>query len=419
MDISVGDIISKRYSIKGFIGSGGFTEVYRAFDEQRYIQVALKFLKPEWTFDKKNISRFQREAKLLNTLAHPHIVRLFEFERSADSPYLVMDYVERDNLQQYLDKVTEPLPFSKIIQILKPISLALHYAHSNAIVHANVKPNNIAISVDDDVYLMDFSIAKAAGGFISHPFFKMGDQLYLSPEQIKGLAVTPSSDIFQIGLIAYQMLTGNIADFKQIFAQELPPVQQLNRQLNADVNNVLMKSLSENPDDRYEDAIVFIEALESSGEELIMDEAVRNLRVFLCHASEDKKSVRDVYRLLEESNVDPWLDEKDLLPGQDWKLEIREAVENADIILVFLSDTSVNKIGYVQKEIRYAIDAAYEQPEGSIFLIPVRLEECSLPSRLSDWQWVDLFEEHGTELLLASLEERASNLGLSHPYVRK
>lgn len=134
------------------------------------------------------------------------------------------------------------------------------------------------------------------------------------------------------------------------------------------------------------------------------------LRVFLCHSSADKPFVRDLYNKLEADGFDPWLDEKKLLPGQDWQLEIKKAVGNSDIVIVCLSRTSVSKKGYVQTEIRIALDVADEQPEGTIFIIPLKLEECQIPDRLRRWQWVNYFEANAYDKLLLSLKHRASEI---------
>jgi hypothetical protein len=118
----------------------------------------------------------------------------------------------------------------------------------------------------------------------------------------------------------------------------------------------------------------------------------RKLRVFLCHASQDKPIVRDVYqRLLAEGWIDPWLDEEKLLPGQDWDMEIEKAVEAADTVVVCLSNNSVNKDGYVQKELRYILDIADEKTEEKIYIIPLRFDDCLRPRRLKKWQYVDFF----------------------------
>lgn len=138
----------------------------------------------------------------------------------------------------------------------------------------------------------------------------------------------------------------------------------------------------------------------------------QKLKIFLCHASDDKPSVRKLYRRLQSDGVDPWLDEENLLPGQKWQLEIPKAVRSSDAVLVCLSQNSVTKSGYVQKEIKFALDAADERPEDKIFLIPIRLEECEVPERLVPFQWVNLFGEDGYERLLRSLRQLANSIGI-------
>jgi outer membrane protein assembly factor BamD (BamD/ComL family) len=141
------------------------------------------------------------------------------------------------------------------------------------------------------------------------------------------------------------------------------------------------------------------------------EELKHPLKVFLCHASSDKPLVRALYQRLVQDGVDAWLDKAKLLPGQDWGLEIPKAVKESDVVIVCLSKGSVTKEGYVQKEIKIALDAASEKPEGTIFLIPARLEECDVPSQLGLWHWVDLFEPDGYELLMRSLRLRAERIG--------
>ena len=137
---------------------------------------------------------------------------------------------------------------------------------------------------------------------------------------------------------------------------------------------------------------------------------MKQLKVFLCHASDDKAGVKNLYNLLLQRGCDPWLDSEKLLPGQDWNLEINKALDNSDVILLCLSRKSVDKEGYVQKEIRIALDRALEMPEGRIFLIPARLEECNLPYKIRTYQWVDLFNADGMIKLMKSLTLRASQV---------
>lgn len=141
----------------------------------------------------------------------------------------------------------------------------------------------------------------------------------------------------------------------------------------------------------------------------------RPLKVFLCHSSADKPAVRELYQKLRaEAWIDPWLDEIKLLPGQEWDLEIEQAIEATDIIIVCLSNNSITKRGYVQKEIKIALDYSDLRPEGEVFIIPIRLEDCKPPKRLSKWQYADYFEgqrEEAFKRLLSSFEKRGESLG--------
>lgn len=143
----------------------------------------------------------------------------------------------------------------------------------------------------------------------------------------------------------------------------------------------------------------------------------RKLRVFLCHASQDKPVVRELYeRLLAEDWIDPWLDEQKLIPGQDWNLEIENAVEAADAVIVFVSSVSVAKEGYIQKELRRVLRIAEEKLEGAIFVLPVRLDKCEHPRQLRDKQFLDYFPEarrdKAYDKLRLSLKLRKDALGI-------
>lgn len=124
--------------------------------------------------------------------------------------------------------------------------------------------------------------------------------------------------------------------------------------------------------------------------------------IFLCHASEDKGVVRELYYRLRDAGIQPWLDEEDLLPGRQWQEVIREAVQAARIVVVCLSKKSIDKRGFVQEEIHYALDVAAEKT-GTYYIVPTRLEPCDIPARLKQWQWVDLFNPRGFDKLLRAL----------------
>jgi hypothetical protein len=141
-----------------------------------------------------------------------------------------------------------------------------------------------------------------------------------------------------------------------------------------------------------------------------MHETKRPLKVFLCHASIDKPKVRELYRYLRRRGINPWFDEEHLVGGQDWQVEIPKALATSDAIIICLTKNSVDKEGYIQKEIKFALDKALEMPEGRIFLIPVKFEECEVPFSLSRYQWVDLTIESGYSKMMKALKFRASQL---------
>jgi formylglycine-generating enzyme required for sulfatase activity len=141
-----------------------------------------------------------------------------------------------------------------------------------------------------------------------------------------------------------------------------------------------------------------------------MPETKRPLKVFLCHAHDDKLKTRELYRYLRKRGIQPWLDAEDLVGGQDWRVEIPKAIKASDAIIICLSKNSINKEGFVQAEITFALEKALDIPPGRIFIIPARFEDCEVPDNLERFHWVDLFEKDGFPRLMKSLRTRAGQL---------
>ncbi len=139
------------------------------------------------------------------------------------------------------------------------------------------------------------------------------------------------------------------------------------------------------------------------------------VQIFLCHASEDKPKVIEVYRFLKQQGFKPWLDKEDLLPGQRWDQEIPKALKASDFILIFFSQNSVSKRGYVQREFKLALEVLEEIPERQIFVIPVRLDACAIPERFQLLHYCDLFEEGGLEKVVRAIRESLQNAHQAHP----
>ena len=147
-------------------------------------------------------------------------------------------------------------------------------------------------------------------------------------------------------------------------------------------------------------------------EHAVLPEPTRRLKVFLCHASDDKLAVRQLYQRLRAVGVAPWLDAEDLVGGQRWQVAISKAVRDSDVVLVCLSQRSVTKAGYMQQELAFALNVAAQQSESeeAIYLIPLRLEDCTAPEQLRDRHWVDLFADDGFQRLLRALQVRAAEV---------
>jgi TIR domain len=133
------------------------------------------------------------------------------------------------------------------------------------------------------------------------------------------------------------------------------------------------------------------------------------LHVFIAYAHDDKKAIRNLYNRMAREGVQVWLDEEKILPGQDWEYEIRKAIRRSDVIIVCLSKQFSRQRGYRQKELRIALEEANLLPEGAVFIIPVRLEECEVPENLRRWQYVDLFEPDGFKKLMRAVQRRAAS----------
>jgi hypothetical protein len=212
---------------------------------------------------------------------------------------------------------------------------------------------------------------------------------------------TPDNYILTLGLY--------LAQYFQIFYQISGHMEKPGDQTSFKFNQ---RIITINPAQAWDDHITSIRSGPAGpGPKMVL--SGRLLRVFLCHSKEDKPQVRKLYARLQQDGFVPWLDEEDLIPGQDWREEISKAVRACEVVVVCLSKSSVTREGYVQKEIGLALDVADEKPEGTIFIIPVRLEEVDAPGRLSRWHWVNLFEEDGHQRLRRALTVRAGTLGIA------
>ena len=247
------------YQIVGPLGEGGMAAVYKAYHPATERYVALKVLPRQLAKDPQFVSRFQREAKLLAQLQHPHILPVFDHGQAEGYTYIVMPFVTGGTLAD--DLKGEPLPLPKIRQVTTQIADALTYAHERGLIHRDIKPSNVLIDEGGNCLLTDFGLARMVEGSVNLTTSGtvMGTPAYMSPEQGSGQKIDSRTDIYSLGVILYQMATGRVPYHAEtpvavIFKHmndPLPPPRMVNAQLPEEVELVILKALSKRVDDRF------------------------------------------------------------------------------------------------------------------------------------------------------------------------
>lgn len=203
-------VLDGRYALEALVGSGGMADVYRAKDQLLERTVAVKILHQQYENDTEFITRFQREAKAAARITHPNIVNVYDVGVAEGRHYIVMEYVPGRTLKERI-KEEGPVPVPQALQIARQIAGALAQAHANNLVHCDIKPHNILVMPDGNVKVADFGIARAVTeSTMTYNDNIMGSVHYFSPEQARGTMITPKSDVYSLGVLVYEMLSGRI-----------------------------------------------------------------------------------------------------------------------------------------------------------------------------------------------------------------
>jgi eukaryotic-like serine/threonine-protein kinase len=275
LELKPGTTFAERYLVIEELGKGGMGKVYKVLDQEINEKLALKLIKPEIAADRQTIDRFQNEIKITRRITHKNVCRMYHLGREEDTYYITMEFIRGENLKKMV-RMTKEMSLEATLNIAQQVCHGLIEAHRLGIIHRDLKPQNIMIDEDGDVRIMDFGIASSVetrGATL--PGMMMGTPEYMSPEQIDGTPIDARSDIYSLGIIIYEMLTG-----KTPFAGETPwsvafkhkndpphDPRELNPRIPESMSRVILKCLEKQKEQRYQSAEELLTDLSGIGEE--------------------------------------------------------------------------------------------------------------------------------------------------------
>ena len=342
--IEKGKIISGRYEVIKNIGEGGMANVYVGYDRILNRKVAIKILRGDLASDEKFVRRFQREALSASSLSHPNIVEMYDVGEDDGIYYIIMEYVEGKTLKQLIKK-RGSITLSEAIDIMLQLTEGIAHAHDSYIIHRDLKPQNIMIKEDGSIKVTDFGIAVALNSTqLTQTNSVMGSVHYLPPEQASGKGSTIRSDIYSMGILFYELITGSLP-FKGDNAVEIalkqmhdpiPSVRKKDSSIPQSVENVILKASAKNPKNRYSDAKEMHADLLTVLNEERLDEA----RIILPYPEHDKDDMKKEEvkpkkeEVKEKKTISPVVDEKPIATKLD--VEEDKIVKGTNRVILWL-----------------------------------------------------------------------------------
>ncbi|HET8893867.1 MAG TPA: Stk1 family PASTA domain-containing Ser/Thr kinase [Gaiellaceae bacterium] len=260
-DALIGSLFDGRYHVLRKLGAGGMANVYLAEDQELGRRVAIKILNERHANDEQFVERFRREAKNAAGLSHPSIVSIYDRGEAEGTYYIAMEYLEGRSLKELIVS-RGPAPVNVAIEYARQILQALRFAHLKGIVHRDIKPHNVLVDGDGRLKVTDFGIARAGTSQMTEAGSIVGTAQYLSPEQARGSGVDQRSDVYSLGVVLYELLTGDVpfsgdtpVEIAMKHLSQTPePPSALRPEVPHDLDLVVMRALAKNPDDRYQSA---------------------------------------------------------------------------------------------------------------------------------------------------------------------
>jgi serine/threonine protein kinase len=327
--LKIGQVIKNRYRVDEYLGGGGMAEVYKVKDQTRGVHLAMKVLREDLAEDRVFLRRFQREAKNLASLQHTNIVRYYGLEQEGRSAFILMDYIEGTTLRGEIFDTKKPFSNQRVLDILEPVCNALHYAHQMGIVHCDVKPANIMIDKHGQVLLTDFGIARMADAATS-TLVGVGTPAYMAPELIRGENPTPQTDIYALGIIMYEMLSGGERPFHgekanttgttaekvrwEHIHSKPPSIREYNPGISEQLETIITKCLEKVSRKRYNAISDLLNALEAACVEQKKDE-IENATEVITKSNEIKpeKTHKPPLKVEKPEPISPHIEEKTTL----------------------------------------------------------------------------------------------------------
>src|ERR671932_874993 len=260
-DTLINTLFDGRYRILRKLGSGGMANVYLAEDEDLGRRVAIKIMNDRYASDDTFSERFRREAKAAAALSHPNIVSIYDRGQANGTPYIAMEVIEGRSLKELI-LTRGPLPIDQAIEFTKHILAALRFAHRNGIIHRDIKPHNVLVDAEGRLKVTDFGIARAGVSQMTEAGSIIGTAQYLSPEQAKGAPVDQTLDLYSVGVVLYELLTGVVPftgdtpveiAMKHLSATPEPPSAH-RAEIPRELDKVVMRALAKDPHERYQTA---------------------------------------------------------------------------------------------------------------------------------------------------------------------
>ena len=337
--IAKGQKINDRYEIIRSIGEGGMANVYLGYDTILDRNVAIKVLRGDLSNDEKFVRRFQREALSASSLAHPNIVEVYDVGEDNGLYYIVMEYIEGKTLKQLLKK-RGTLTLSEAIDIMLQLTDGMAHAHDSYIIHRDLKPQNIMIKDDGQIKITDFGIAMALNSTqLTQTNSVMGSVHYLPPEQASGKGCTIKSDIYSMGIIFYELLSGSLP-FRGDNAVEialkhmrdpLPSLREENPAIPQSIENIIRKATAKNPKNRYEDARSMHEDLLTALDDDRMDEPVYQYK-YPEHETDNTKRIKKLENIEDKKEAEE--DKTDEVAKKIDEEDLEEKKSNRVIIIL-------------------------------------------------------------------------------------